>query len=463
MNRPRIIIAGTQSGAGKTSVSLALMASLKNAGHRVQAFKAGPDYIDPGYHAAATGRPSYNLDSWLLSHEKLVQLFLAKSAAADISVIEGVMGLFDGFGGKDEAGSTAHIAKLLKAPVILVLDAGGMSRSAAAMVKGYQSFDPEVRISGVLLNKVGSAGHAELLKESIEHYTGLPVAGALLKDKKIQIPERHLGLTPASENQELKACMDALAAQGGLDLGKILQIAREAPRLSGEADMGLQASPTIRIGLALDRAFSFYYQSNLDLLNDLGADLVPFSPMEDEALPEDLSALYFGGGFPEIYALALEANQPMKEAVRASIARAMPVYAECGGLMYLSEAIETLGGRSFAMLGAVPGKIKMTERLQNFGYKEGWMARDTILGPEKTPVRGHEFHYSQRFLEEAGSREAAYQLEDRKSAKKQSEGYCQGPLLASYLHLNFLSNPNWAESFVRTAVRFQQTAVGSSR
>ncbi len=459
MNRPRVIIAGTQSGVGKTSISLSLMAGLKASGHRVQAFKVGPDYIDPSYHAVATGYPSYNLDSWLLEKETLAWLFQTKSETADISIIEGVMGLYDGFGSKEDTGSTAQIAKMLKAPVILVVDAKSIARSIAAMVKGYQTFDPEIQIKGVILNKVGSQRHSDLLKESIEHYTGIPVLGAILRDKKIQIPERHLGLTTASENVELKDCLDALAdTSNGIDMQEILKIAKDALLLEPAPEPHLskaEAYKPMRIGIALDRAFSFYYQSNLDLLQEMSVTLVPFSPLIDERLPEDLSALYFGGGFPEIYATKLEENHILKDQIRTCIVDGMPVYAECGGLMYLSESIEKQDGSSFAMVGAVPGKIKMTERLQNFGYKEGQMIGNTILGEKKSLVRGHEFHYSQRLLEQDTPETNSYELEDRKSSKKQMEGYSRGSLLASYLHLNFLTNPKWAVSFVDAANRYR--------
>lgn len=454
MNSSRIVIAGTQSGAGKTSVSLALMEALSRAGRRVQAFKVGPDYIDPSYHAIATGQPSHNLDSWMLSKETIQWLFQKHSQSADISVIEGVMGLFDGLGAVDEAASTAQMAKILKAPVVLVMDAGGMSRSAAAMVKGYRDFDPELNMKGVILNRVGSDRHFNLLKEAIEHYTDVAVLGCIMKDAKAQIPERHLGLVTAGENKGMKVCLDALATGLRIDLDLLVKIAAEAPALPqsiANAPAWTASRHKVRIGIARDEAFSFYYQANLDLLSEMNAEIVPFSPLKDKALPDDCAALYFGGGFPEIYARELDENHLMKSQIRSCIADGMPVYAECGGLMYLSESIETLGGNSFAMAGAVPGKIKMTERLQNFGYKEGLMAVNTTLGTKGEKIRGHEFHYSQRILDQEISQNIPYELQDRKSGKKQLEGYSKGSLLASYLHLHFLTNPKWASQFIASA------------
>lgn len=473
-NVPRIIIAGTQSGVGKTSVSLALMAAFERAGHRVQAFKVGPDYIDPSYHKIATGYPSHNLDSWLLSQETINWLFQTKSESVDISIIEGVMGLYDGLGGKEETASTAQIAKLLKAPVILVLDARNLSRSAAAIVKGYQSFDPEIKICGVILNKVGSVKHLELLKEAIEYYTDVPVVGAIFRDQKVQIPERHLGLMTASENMELHHCLNSLIEltkgkvelnQSGIDLEKIFKIAKDVPSL-----LSCAPSPSIpflpplkkenrggfgiRIGFAYDRAFSFYYQANLDLLNDLGVELIPFSPLKDEKISESISALYFGGGFPEIHANELEKNSHLKSQIRRCIKSGMPVYGECGGLMYLSEFIETLDGKSYSMVGAIPGKIVMAQKLQNFGYKEGKMVEDTILGSKGDLVRGHEFHYSTRGCVDEGT--VPYELLSRKSEQTQLEGYVKNSLLASYLHLHFFSNPEWAKKFVQAAKKYQE-------
>lgn len=461
-NIPRIIVAGTQSGVGKTSVSLALMAAFKKAGRRVQSFKVGPDYIDPSYHAVATGVPSHNLDSYLLSYETVRQLFAEKSGTAELSIIEGAMGLFDGLG-EEETGSTAQIAKFLQAPVILVIDAKGLSRSAAAMIHGYKTFDPDLKISGVILNKVGSAKHFQTLKEVIESNVQVPVIGVLFRDARIQIPERHLGLMTASENKEWKNVLNLLSGlgkgdpamgQSGLDLEKIFQIASSAPALSSNGFTSMfadQNEKKCRIAYALDAAFNFYYQANLDLLHTFGAELVPFSPIGDESVPE-CDVLYFGGGFPEIYARELEENARLRDQIKNRIGAGLPIYAECGGLMYLSESIETLDGKSYSMAGAIPGKIMMTQKLQNFGYKQGTILRENILGQKDVPVRGHEFHYSQRISQQ--DRETiAYQLMGR-DGKNQSEGFVKDSLLASYLHLHFLTNPDWAKRLVWSAKKY---------
>lgn len=476
---PRIVIAGTHSGAGKTSVSLALMASFNESGHRVRAFKAGPDFIDPGYHRAAAGTPSHNLDSWLLDAEALSRLFVRESEGGDIAIIEGVSGLFDGFGAADETGSTAQISKILKAPVLLVVDTATLVRSAAAIVQGYAFFDREVSIRGIILNRVGGAGHLALLKETLARYTDIPVVGALYDDPALGVPERHLGLTAAPENPDLQRRIQALlaAARGnvaenasGLDLAQILRIAQEAPEFPSHPNGGstvsplpiFESSPTSpsrlapRIGVAQDKAFSFYYQANLDLLQSFGAELVPFSPLQSRKLPEDLNALYLGGGFPEVYAAQLEHNESLLADLRGAARSGMPIYAECGGLMLLSESIETLDGRCYAMARAIPGKIAMTPVPQNFGYKEGEFAADTIFGAKGSRIKGHEFHYSVRSCgtESAAEQGAAYRLKNPRGGALHPEGFSRGNVLASYVHLHFATNPAWAQNFVKAAEAF---------
>jgi len=469
MNIPRIVIAGTQSGVGKTSVALALMAAYRKRGLRVQPFKVGPDYIDPSYHRVATGLPSHNLDSWLLSKETVQELFIEKGNNCDIAIIEGVMGLFDGLGTKEETASTQEIAKLLQAPILLVIDAKGMSRSGAAMVLGYAKFDPSLKIAGVILNRVSSQNHYQILKESIEHYTGIPVLGGLYKNENLKIPERHLGLMTAEENPELQKCLDLLTEltvgdasteRPGFDLDRIIKIAQENSIILPVEKRGQSLkgqSPFLRIGVARDMAFSFYYQANLDLLEELGAELIFFSPLKDKNLPEDCSALYFGGGFPEIYAGDLGDNLSFIGSIKNAIQSALPIYAECGGLIYLSESIQTMDGRSFPMIGAVPGNIVMTGKLQNFGYKEGKLLKDTLLGTKGDSIRGHEFHYSVNGdsalfarTNRALSPFTAYELQGRRTTHTQWEGFSHGSILASYLHLHFYTDPSWAERFVES-------------
>jgi len=479
MTIPKIVIAGTQSGVGKTTVSLALMAGFKNAGYRVQAFKVGPDYIDPSYHGIVTGFPSHNLDTWLMGEGAVRWLFQENTRHCDIAVIEGVMGLFDGASSRGEEGSTAQISKLLGAPVILVLDARSLARSAAAMVMGYKSFDPGLNIAGVILNRVASPGHFTLLQEAIESSTQVPVLGALFRDQKIQIPERHLGLKTASENEEFRSCLKVLAetvepkvslSRPGIDLLKILEVSRSAvagqtqttiphpysPRRSANKEFHLEVPEKVRIGIARDRAFSFYYQANLDFLTRLGAELVPFSPLEDESLPDTLAGIYFGGGFPEVYARELQGNERMRQAVSSFIQRGFPVYAECGGLMYLTGGIEQKDGKVFEMVGVLPGKVRMTEKLQSFGYAEATLIRDCFLGKKGDTFRGHEFHYSSWDLD-AGF--ALHQVKGKRGTPDRMEGYCAGQLLASYIHCHFLSYPERAVSFIQAAKRGILNAV----
>ncbi|MBI2119878.1 MAG: cobyrinate a,c-diamide synthase [Elusimicrobia bacterium] len=468
MNIPRIIVSGTQSGVGKTSVTLALMAAFKKAGIKVQPFKVGPDYIDPSYHQLVTKKPSHNLDTWLLTKEKVQWLFQKESCNCELAIIEGVMGLYDGFGSCEETASTQEIAKLLNCPIILVIDAKKMARSAAALVLGFKSFDPALKISGVILNKVGSLRHYQLLKDAVETYTQIPILGGIPSNLKIHVPERHLGLLTASENKEFKELVNALTDlidpdpeknNPGINLDAILKIAKETKPLPKVESPSIEFInnnlKSVKIGIAKDKAFSFYYQANLDLLEQFGAKLITFSPLETKELPEDLSALYFGGGFPEIYAQELQNNLYLKNQIKNLIADGLPVYAECGGLMYLTEAIQDLDGKTYEMVGAIPRKITMTKKLQNFGYKQGKSIHPNILQDKETLVRGHEFHYSK--MEYLNSH-FSYELTDRKTGEKQLEGYRKNNLLASYLHLHFLTNPEWAQNFVEAAKKYSENS-----
>lgn len=476
MSVPRVIIAGTHSGCGKTSVTLAVMSGLQQAGYRVQGFKVGPDYIDPSYHAVATGQPSHNLDDWMMGAEAVKWLLAETACRSDIAVIEGVMGLFDGLDSTTDEGSTAGMAKLIKAPVILVIDACSLARSVAALVKGYQTLDPDVGIAGVIFNRVGSPSHFRLLCEAVTHYNRIPVLGALPRDPQIHIPERHLGLKTASENPQLHQCLKQLAQyttrkpplEGlGIDLERIVQISRltqgdfasieedgfRALHVLRENKQGLSDEPKqrVRLAYALDRAFQFYYQVNLDFLERCGAELVPFSPLEDQKLPEGIGGLYFGGGFPEVYAQQLEKNASMRQSVLGAIHEGIPVYAECGGLMYLTKSLKTLNGERFAMVGAVEGDIEMTDRLQNFGYCECEMVEDCFLGKKGERFRGHEFHYSRW---DAEGTHPIHRVEKKRRNLSRSEGFRKGNLLASYVHCHFLSYPERAIALVEAAQNY---------
>lgn len=390
----------------------------------------------------------------MMGHEAVKASFSKAMRGAETGVIEGVMGLFDGLG-TTETSSTAEMAKLLSAPVLLVIDGHGLSRSAAAMALGYRSFDPEVRVAGVILSKVSGERHARLLSEAIESQAKIPVLGFLPNDPALRIPERHLGLTTAQEHGPLKELQDRLGtlAERHFQLDKILELARRAPRPAWRLPRsGGEKTRACRIGIARDEAFSFYYQDNLDLLEELGAELVAFSPLRDRRLP-DVSGLYFGGGFPELYAAELEDNAALRGALREGIAAGLPVYAECGGLLYLSDAIDPGSGRKRQMVGAVPGTAVMTDRLQNFGYGEARAVCRTLLAEPGETMRGHEFHYS-RWSHEPPAETAAYEIKKARTGETRREGFAAKNVLASYQHLHFLSCPAWARRFVSAAVKF---------
>lgn len=465
LNIPRVVIAGTHSGVGKTTIATGLMAALRAMGLKVQGFKVGPDYIDPSYHTRATGRPSRNLDTWLVGEEGVKELFQRSAAGCDIAVIEGVMGMFDGFGGTSELGSTAHVAKLLKAPVVLVVNAKSMSRSIAAIVKGYSEMDREAEVKGVLLNRVSSARHAQLLGEAISEYNHLPTVGELRADAVLPWPERHLGLVPMAEKSSSDQVFDDLAStiKESVDLQAILQIARSAaplnpvePRLFGqEASLNQVNKQPVKIGYAWDEAFNFYYQDSLDLLTHYGAQLVQVSPLHDSSLPSDLDGLFIGGGFPELYLKGLGDNLGFISQLKTYHAEGLPIYCECGGLMYLTEQIVDFGGESYPMAGIVPGTCQMQKKLAALGYYQGHTQTASILGPANTAVKGHEFHYSS-LQQIPADFPWVYQLNKGGDTPLRTEGYCRDNLLAGYLHMHFAGNPGLAKGFVNSCRAYKE-------
>jgi cobyrinic acid a,c-diamide synthase len=429
------------------------MAAWRRRGQRVQPFKVGPDYIDPGHHSAAAGRASRNLDSVLLPTPRLQSLFATAAKRADISVVEGVMGLFDGRNDHGEQGSTAHVAKLLHAPVVVVLDVSHIGRSVGAVGLGLLHFDPSLPIAGFILNRVASEAHERIAREAVEAATGLPVFGSIPRDVEIAVPERHLGLVPTTEGALDDYAVARLAdvAERNLALDLLWMVADEAARdLMQVDDLGLDPSPVrVALGIARDRAFSFYYEDSLEVLAAYGSDLVPFSPLNDETLPVGIQGLYLGGGFPEVFARDLAENQPMHHALRAAAAAGMPIYGECGGLMYLGRTLTDFDGGQYEMAGVLPLDSVMRPKRVSLGYRTVTSLRPNLLLPARGKVVGHEFHYSELTTPPTpGS--AAYRIEEREGAL---EGFAAGNLLASYVHVHFGSEPAMAQRFVDVCAR----------
>jgi len=449
-----LIIAGERSGAGKTTVTLALLSFLCRQQQRVQSFKVGPDYIDPMFHQQVTGLPCRNLDPVLTSERYVQECFNYHLQGADYALVEGVMGLFDGASGQDDWASTAHLARLLQLPVLLVIDCSRLSRSVAAIAHGYRSFDPRIQLAGVVLNRVGSDHHLELLKDALEPLQ-LPILGVLRRQEKITIPARHLGLVPTAEINQLDALIDRLA-QLGKDcfnweiLEQKLQVGRwKAASSASKLPTPKPANP-IRVAIARDRAFSFYYQDNLDILQQLGAQLVPWSPLTDAALPVDVQGLYFGGGFPEVFAQQLAANTSAREAVRKAILTGIPTYAECGGLMYLSEQITDFEGYSWSMVGVLPTTTLMGKRL-TLGYRQATTIQDSPLLPVGATVWGHEFHRSEQT---AMPEKPLFEIGGYDQGKVAMEGWKMHQLHASYVHLHWGGCPEIPARFLKLCQRF---------
>jgi cobyrinic acid a,c-diamide synthase len=448
VNLPRVVIAATRSGDGKTTVATGVMAALRASGLRVSPHKVGPDYIDPSYHAAACGVAGRNLDPWLTGEDLVAPLLVHGAGGADVAIIEGVMGLFDGASGRGDYASTAHVARLTGSPVVLVVGAAGTSRSVAATVHGFAGWDPSVRLAGVVLNQVSSDRHEALLREALAP-SGIPVLGALRHDAALHTPSRHLGLVPAGERPEsVSSWLPRLRAlvQRSLDLELLMRIARTAPDLMAAA-WSAQPSPPpdptagrpARIAVTSGPAFTFGYAEHGELLAAAGAEVVTFDPLTDEQLPDGTDALVAGGGFPEVHADALAANTALLGQVRSRAAGGMPVVAECAGLLWLGESLD---GRK--QCGVVPAHARMTGKLA-LGYREATALRDTPLLAAGTRVRAHEFH---RTVSEPGHGDSpAWELADG------TRGGWAGPgLLVSYLHLHWAGVPGAAARLVRTAV-----------
>ncbi|HBG04953.1 MAG: cobyrinic acid a,c-diamide synthase [Geobacteraceae bacterium GWC2_58_44] len=467
----RIVIAAPHSGSGKTTLTLGIMAALKSRGLSVAPFKVGPDFIDPGYHRVVTGTPSVNLDGWICAPGFVRASFAHHAAGADIAVIEGVMGLFDGIDGVSEAGSTAEIAKLLGAPVILVVDARSQARSAAALVHGFASFDPGVRLAGVIFNNVASPNHERVLREALA--AGCPkvaLLGCVPRDAALAIPSRHLGLLTAEENPLSEGFVEHLARviDRHLDLAAILDLDESEqvhqvhqvhkvhkvhkvhsvhePKAEPTVPVPDSAAPPVKIAVARDAAFCFVYQDNLRLLRESGAELCCFSPLQDQALPAGISGVYLPGGYPELFAEKLAGNHRLKEEIRGVVEAGMPVYAECGGFIYLTGGVASDQDVAHPLVGIFPVRTRMLPRRKALGYREVELLAESVIGAKGTIARGHEFHYSEMEEMPAGI-ERLYAV-SRKGVALEPEGYRYKNCLASYIHLHFGSSPAMADSFV---------------
>jgi cobyrinic acid a,c-diamide synthase len=473
---PRLIIAGLKGGSGKTTVSLGLISAWRKRGLSIVPYKKGPDYIDAGWLSSAAGRPCYNLDPFLVTKEKILYSFQGHFSNADCAVIEGNRGLYDGL---DSAGtySTAELAKMLKAPVILVLDCTKMTRTAAAVLLGIQKFDRKVAIPGVVLNQIAGARHEKIIRETIEKYCGLPVLGALPKLNKNLLSERHMGLTPFQEHAEVEEALSRAGdiARQYIDLDSILEIAQGAVpiktgagerrgRSSRTVKTGRQSSPpapVVRIGIIRDSAFQFYYPENFEELEKRGAELVEISAMKERGLP-DIDALYIGGGFPETNAIALAKNTAFRKSLRNAVERGLPVYAECGGLMYLGKAL-LLGNKTYPMSGIFPLTFCLEKKPQAHGYTVVEISDENPFYTRGTVLKGHEFHYSRVMEKEMKDRSHfSFLMKRGQGIMDKMDGVCYKNVLATYTHLHALGSPEWADGLVKQAYSYKKEGSKSA-
>jgi len=456
MEIPRILLSGTSSRVGKTMISIGLMRALTNRGYVVQPYKVGPDFIDPSFHYFATGRYSRNVDGFMLSGEANLEIFERNFKGADIAVIEGKTGLYDSHDAVDERGSTAEMSKILKSPVILIANAERLSRTAAAFVMGYKVFDPEVDIKGVILNRVGGERHSNKVRKAVEELAKMKVLGTIPRKKDVVIPDRHLGLIPAFEREEdFYELFDNLSelVELYLDIDEIVKMAMEAPELE---DLPInpifeKKEPEVTIGVVRDRSFNFYYQDNIDALSSR-ANIVVIDALKDNKLP-DLDALYIGGGFPEIFAEELEHNNSFRNSVYDFCESGKPVYAECGGLMYLGEFLSTKDGNEYEMVGFLPFKTEMKRKFQALGYSVYKVQEDNIVSRKGDIINGHEFHYSKFIPMNSGADalECVFRVERGRGIDGARDGVVKKNTLANYFHLNISSYPDMVQRFINSA------------
>lgn len=463
---PQLLLSAAHKSSGKTTITLGLCAALARSGLRVQPFKKGPDYIDPMWLGRAAGRPCFNLDFHTMAHEELRRFFVRHSDDSDITIIEGNMGLFDSLD-VEGLGSNAEMAKLLEAPVVLVLDVKGATRSIVPIILGFRQFDPQLNIAGLILNKVAGKRHEERLREVIAHYCDIPILGAIHRDERLAIDERHLGLIPSNEASEVEAKLseiaDIIASQVDLEALKRLVASAPLPRIPPLAENAVQIPADLRIAIARDAAFGFYYPDDLEQLQRAGAELVPFDTLHDAALPEDIDGLFIGGGFPETQMAALEANAAMRHSIYQAIENGLPAYAECGGLMYLSRSVRW-GDRHGEMVGIIPGDTVMHDKPVGRGYAR-IVETDAAPWPDSEPGKGynvHEFHYSSLENLPEGL-QYAYRLERGYGIDRRHDGFLYKNLLANYVHLRDVAGNHWTERFVEfvRAVHYRMKDQGA--
>lgn len=455
MLKRAFIIAGVSSGAGKTTATLGIMAALRRRGLVVQPFKAGPDYIDPGHHGALLGRASYNLDAWMMGESGVKKTFHEKASLADVAVIEGVMGLFDGRDDAEGSGSTAHLSRVLGLPVLLVVDGAKMAQSAGAVVSGFERFDSSVNVKWVVFNRVASERHYRMLKESIPGSSKAECIGFIPSNDGLVMPSRHLGLVTSSDID--KRTWQRFARAAGDAVKENVNVERllaTAPRLR---KIKLSSEPTadrrVRIAVARDRAFCFYYEENLEILKSFGAEIVPFSPIKDKRLPPHIDGLYVGGGYPELFAKELEAKASLRHEIKKAASRGMPIFAECGGLMYLGMAIRDKENKSHKCAGVFPWTTRMLQKRKALGYREVMVNKGCPMLPQGGVLRGHEYHYSE-LLNVRGAK-CVFSVADH-GTQTRAEGYSYKNTLATYVHIHFASNPAFAAGFVQLCDEFKR-------
>ena len=452
---PRFVIGAPKGRSGKTTISIAIGRALKKRGLSIQPFKKGPDYIDPSWLTLACGRSCSNLDSFLMPEGMVSAFFARRSQDADLAFVEGAMGLFDSLEA-DGRGSVAWLARMIEAPIILVVNVERMTRSVAALVGGYQHFEPGTNVAAVVLNHVSGSRHEKKLKDAVERHCGIPVLGAVPADPRLRIMERHLGLIPSSENDRAEAVVETICArvESHLDLDAIVTMARQAP---GRSILGVEPDPgetrAARLGVIIDRVFSFYYPENLEALRRAGADLVPIDALSDRQLP-DVDGLYIGGGFPELYTKELEANSGLRADIATRIEDGLPTYAECAGLMYLCQGIKWRGERH-EMVGVIPAEVELSRRPAGHGYVEVEVEGENPWFSSGVALRGHEFHHSR--LIPTAPLAFAYHVRRGHGIDGRVDGILYKNLLASYVHLHALGVPEWAYSFAGLASRYRQT------